>query len=127
MPPVIKNLSDENYLIYAAQNYSNAYCTSIDEFYKDIKIIITARTLLRNYFKNGTIHIRLLLNHIITFSNIFGNHATVRLFFFRCEHNLHGYLYAIFKFLDILPEYVEETNLRTILPDPQFTKMLEEL
>ena len=70
-------LDKNNYLIFAAQNYENLHCTSIADFHKDVKVFITARTLLRSYHKKGELKIRLLVNHVITCGNVFGPRATV--------------------------------------------------
>lgn len=120
-------LDKTNYLIYAAQNYQNLHCVSLDDFKADIKTFITARTLLRVYHKTKRIKMRLLLNHIITCSNVFGPHATTRLFFYHCERDLHGYLIPIFEFMNILADDNPETDTICILPDEDIVKMLREV
>lgn len=120
-------LDKNNYLIFAAQNYENLHCTSLSDFNKDVKIFITARTLLRLYHKTGNLKIRLLLNHIITCTNIFGPHPTVRLFFYHCEKDLRPHLRTIFEFLDIWPEDIPGLILKDIEQNPDIQLMLEEL
>ena len=120
-------LDKNNYLIYAAENYQNLHCTSISDFHKDVKVFITARTLLRLYHKNGNLKIRLLVNHIITCTNVFGPKATVRLFFFHCEEELHPSLVSIFEYLSILPERIPEADLRNIDRNSDLQRMLEDL
>lgn len=120
-------LDKNNYLIFAAQNYRNLHCTSLADFQTDVKIFITARTLLRLYHKTGNLKIRLLLNHIITCTNVFGHHATVRLFFYHCEEDLQPHLKTIFEYLSILPDMIPEVVLKNIDGNPDIQLMLEEL
>ncbi len=123
----MQQLDKNSYQIYAIQNYTNLHCTSLADFQRDIKIFITARTLLRVYHKSGKLKIRLLLNHIVTLNNLFGPRATVRLFFYHAEYELHPYLKAIFKFLNLVPDEVPEADLICIKSDENITKILEEL
>ena len=120
-------LNDDTFMIYAAQNYKNVHCISLSEFRKDVKRIILARIIMRNYFKNGRIQIQLLLNHIIIFNNMFGKMATVRLFFFRCEPVLHPILKTIFDYMSILPPYIPEVKFTEIKENINIRKMLEKL
>jgi hypothetical protein len=120
-------LDKNNYLIYAAQNYQNMHCVSLADFKSDVKTFITARTLLRVYHKTNRIKMRLLLNHIITCSNVFGPHATTRLFFYHCEMDLHPYLIAIFDFMNILGDDNPETDVVCIAPDTTIEDMLKEI
>lgn len=116
---MIEKLTKETFLLYAARNYQNPHCTSISDFEKDCKRFVVARTLMRNYYKRGKISIRLLINHIVIQTNMFGNDAAVSLFFYYCEEELYGCLIAIFDFLNILPE-----ELSHIKPDPNIERLL---
>lgn len=116
---MMKTLTKDTFLIYAANNYQNPHCTSITDFEKDCKRFVIARTLMRNYYKRGKISIRLLVNHVIICGNVFGNTPTVNLFFYYCEEELWPCLVAIFEFLKILPEDIN------IKPDPQIVHYLE--
>jgi len=112
-------LTKENFLLYAAKHYQNPHCTSISDFDQDCKRFVVARTLMRNYYKRGRIPIRLLLNHVIVCTNMFGNRPAVNLFFYYCEDELWPCLVAIFEFLNILPE--EVTGIK---PDPNIEYIL---
>jgi hypothetical protein len=116
----MEKLTKETFLFYAARNYQNPHCTSIGDFDEDCKKFVQARTLMRNYYKRGRVRIRLLLNHVIVCTNMFGNQAAVDLFFYYCEEELHGCLVAIFDFLNILPE-----ELNHIKPDPNIEHMIK--
>lgn len=112
-------------MVFAAQHYKNVHCLTLSEFRKDVKRLVLARIIMRNYLKNNTIQIQLLLNHIIIFNNMFGKMATIRLFFFRCDPNLHPILKTIFNYMSILPPYIPEVNLDEINENINIKKMLE--
>lgn len=121
------NLTKENYQLFAAKHYNNVQCTSMDDFQRDVKIFITARTILRAYHKGNDLKIRLLLNHIITLTNLFGYLPTVRLFFYHAEYELHSYLKTIFDFLNILPDEIPEADIYCLKSDSNIEKILKEL
>lgn len=98
------DITKDTVLLYAAHNYNNPHCASLNDFHEDIKRFIIARTLIRNYHKKRKIRIRLLLNHIIICTNMFGNEGASRLFLHYCEPELWPYLSAIFDFLQIAPD-----------------------
>lgn len=120
-------LNNDTFMIFAAQEYQNVHCLSLTEFRKDVNRIILARIIMRNYRKKKKIKIQLLLNHIIIFNNMFGKMATVRLFFFRCEPELHSILFTLLKFLKIIPPYIPEIDLSIIKEDINIKDMLRKL
>ena len=115
----MKTLTRDNFLLYAAKHYQNPHCTSITDFEKDCKRFVTARTLMRNYYKRKRLPIRLLLNHVVICSNMFGHVAAAQLFFYYSEEELWPALVAIFEYLNILPEEANE-----IKPDPNIEYIL---
>lgn len=115
----MEHLTKENFLLYAAKHYQNPHCTSINDFDQDCKRFVTARTLMRNWQKRQKIAMRLLLNHVVICTNMFGHVAAVSLFFYYCEEELHPFLVAIFDYLNILPEDVSH-----IKQDPQIVHLL---
>jgi hypothetical protein len=97
------NLDKNTVLLYAAKNYQNPHCSSLNDFDQDVKRFIIARTIIRNFKKGKRVKIRLLLNHIIICANMFGNEAAGYLLIYYCEKELWPYLAAIFDFLQITP------------------------
>ena len=97
------DINKNTVLLFAAKNYENPHCASLSDFDLDVKRFVIARTLLRNYHKKKKVRIRLLLNHVIICTNMFGNEAAARLLLYYCESELWGYLSAIFDFLQITP------------------------
>ena len=117
----MEQLTKENFLIYAAQHYNNPHCTSIHDFDQDCKRFVIARTLMRNFYKRNKVPIRLLLNHVVICNNVFGPRATVKLFLYYCEPELWPCCVAIFDYLNILQEDIENID-----PDQDIVKLIKE-
>lgn len=98
-----ERLTEDNYILYAMKNYDNPQCAGMREFQEDMARIVYLKRLFRRYKKGGTLRERLILNHIITFYNVFGMEAATRLLFFRIEPELHYILKTFLVFLEYLP------------------------
>jgi hypothetical protein len=96
-------LNEKNYIRYAMNNYNNPL-GGIEEFEEDIARIVYLKRLFRKYQKTGVLRERLILNHIITFYNVFGVEVATRLLFFRIEPDIHYILKTFLVFLDYLPD-----------------------
>jgi hypothetical protein len=97
-------LNEENYVRYAMRHYDNPHCTGIKEFEEDLARVVYLKRLFRRYKKSGVLRERLILNHIITFCNVFGIEAGTRLLFFKIDSDLHYILKTFLVFLGYLPE-----------------------
>jgi hypothetical protein len=86
------------------RHYDNPHCTGIKEFEEDLARIVYLKRLFRRYKKSGVLRERLILNHIITFCNVFGIEAGTRLLFFKIDSDLHYILKTFLVFLGYLPE-----------------------
>ena len=78
-------LTEDNFLLYAAQNYDNPQCSSTEEFYDDLKKFKYIKRLFNKYSDSGELKERLILNHIVVLINVFGPVPAVNLMFFRLE------------------------------------------
>lgn len=96
-------LNDKNYIRYAMKNYDNP-SGGVEEFEEDIARIVYLKRLFRKYVNTGVLRERLILNHIVTFYNVFGVEASTRLLFFRIEKELHYILKTFLVFLNYLPD-----------------------
>ena len=67
---------------------------------------------------------RLVLNHIIILTNVFGARTANRILFFRMEEKYHKYLKTYLHFLNMLVAEIPEANLAMVEMDD---KLLEEL
>ena len=98
------SLTNENYVRYAMRNYDNPQCTGIKEFEEDLARVVYLKRLFRRYKKAGVLRERLILNHIITFCNVFGLEIGIGILFFKIDPDLHYILKTFLVFLDYLPE-----------------------
>ena len=67
---------------------------------------------------------RLVLNHLIIFTNVFGIVPGNRILFFRMEEKYHKYLKTYLHYLNVLAREVPEVDLKSVLMDDM---LLEEL
>ena len=102
-------LNNKNFLEFAAKAYANPRCLSMDEFFEDLARIRYVKRLLGRYLNKGELQERLILNHLISFYNVFGVDYANQMMFFRCEEEMHSALKTFLVYLNYLPEdmYVE--------------------
>lgn len=125
-------LTDSNFLLYCAKVYDNPQCHDVEEFLEDVRRIKYIKKLFTRYEKTGELKERLILNHIIIMTNVFGRHHVVRILFLKIDNYLH-YLKPFLIFLDLLPEKVynigaDNRNFITdeITMDPKIIEVLRE-
>jgi hypothetical protein len=76
-------LTDENFLQYCISNYSHPGC-SLSDFLEDMNKIVHIKKLIKRILKNDTdVDPRLLLNHFVVLSNVFGVPCTVEIVKFK--------------------------------------------
>jgi len=96
-------LNQDNWVMFAIQNYNNPQSVTYSDFEEDIKKFKYIKRLFRRYETNEILKKHLILNHIICLYNIFGDAATP-LLFYKLEKNYWPVLKAFLLFLDRLPE-----------------------
>ena len=117
-------ICDEDFLVFALEHYENPQCGSLGEFYEDLdRIKYLKRLMNRTEGDNGQKN-RLVLNHIIILTNVFGVRIANRILFFRMEEKYHKYLKTYLHFLNMLVAEIPEANLALIEMDGM---LLEEL
>lgn len=94
-------INDSNFLLVAMHHYQNPNCISVEEFQEDLRRITYIKKLLVRPEKN----VRLLLNHIITFYNVFGDIST-QLLFHKVEREYWGSLATFLVYIDRMPDEV---------------------
>lgn len=125
-------MTSNNYIMYAMKNYDNPQCVDIDEFYSDINRIKYLKRLLKRYKTTGELKDRLVLNHVIVLSNVFGVVPCARLLFFRMEEEYHEIVKTIMVFLNIMPEgddikKVEEADILALGIDNEVADLLRKI
>lgn len=76
---VIDKLTDENLFLYAAKHYYNPKFTDIEEFKEDLNRFKYIKRLLNRYLQEGDLADRLIMNHLIVTSNVFGIEAMLKI------------------------------------------------
>ena len=101
-------LTNENYLMYALLHYDNPHCIDIKEYFEDVRKLKYIKRLFNRYKEDGVMKERLILNHLISFYNVFDNEAATRLLFFRVGTEYHSLLKTFLVFLNRMPKQVNE-------------------
>ena len=101
-------LTNENYLMFALLHYDNPHCIDIKEYFEDVRKLKYIKRLFNRYKEDGVIKERLILNHLISFYNVFDNDAAARLLFFRVGKEYYSLLKTFLVFLNRMPEKINE-------------------
>jgi len=120
---MFKEITEDNWLLYAQHNYDNPILSKEQEFYDDIKRFKYLKRLFRKYRITGKIKVRLALNHMIILSNVFGVDAACTLLLFKIDKVYWPVLKTIMIYLGHL--YPHELN--DIKVDMYISKLLKEL
>lgn len=103
-------LTDDNFILFAAKHYENPNCTSVSDFENDLRQIRYIKRLINKYYHTKNIKIQLLVNHVITFYNLFDSDAATRMLFLKLEKRYYPILKTVLLYLQYMPERV--TNIR---------------
>ena len=102
------NLTEKNVLLYAMKCYDNPDADAgREEFEDDWKHIKYIRRLFNRYDSQGELRHRLILNHIILLSNVFGVKPTVRILFCKTPAHQWRLLKTFLQFLNMMPDVVD--------------------
>ena len=102
------DLNDGSFLIYAAKHYDRPHILQ-SEFEDDLKRIKYVKRLLRKYRQTGEFKERLVLNHVIILSNVFGVEATTNMLFFKVDQEDYPLLKTILIYLNYMPSRLNVT------------------
>ena len=105
---MFKEITKDNWLLFAQHHYDNPTLQKEQEFYDDIKRFKYLKRLFRKYKATKNIKIRLVLNHVIVLANVFGVEAACVLLLYKVEKMYWSYLKSVLVYLDYL--YPHELN-----------------
>ena len=105
---MFKEITKDNWLLFAQHHYDNPTLQKEQEFYDDIKRFKYLKRLFRKYKATKNIKIRLVLNHVIVLANVFGVEAACILLLYKVEKIYWSYLKSVLIYLDYL--YPHELN-----------------
>ena len=99
-----EKITPDNVLMYAIRHYDNPHCEGEKEFEDDLKRFKYIKRLLRKHKDSGVLKERLILNHVIVLSNLFGAEACVTLLLFKIQREYWSTLKSFLLFLNIIRE-----------------------
>ena len=111
---IFDDLTEESFLMFAMREYNNMQCTDIEEFYDDLKKIKYIKRLFNIYKNDGQLKERLILNHLITWYNVFPIYAGTRILFYKIEEQFWPMLKTFLIFLDRMPDKIESIRGKEI-------------
>ena len=120
---MFKEITKDNWLLYAQHHYDNPTLQKEQEFYDDIKRFKYLKRLFRKYKSTKNIKIRLVLNHVIILANVFGVEAACTLLLYKVEKMYWSYLKSVLVYLD----YLYPHELDSIKVDKNIDELLREL
>ena len=119
---MFKEITKDNWLLFAQHHYDNPTLQKEQEFYDDIKRFKYLKRLFRKYKTTKNIKIRLVLNHVIVLANVFGVEAACVLLLYKVEKIYWSYLKSVLSYLDYL--YPHELN--EVKTDKNIDELLKE-
>ena len=120
---MFKEITKDNWLLFAQQNYDNPTLEKEVEFYDDIKRFKYLKRLYRKYDITGEIKIRLILNHLIVLQNVFGAEVAITLLLYKIDEKYWSVLKTCLNYL----EYLYPHELDKVKTDENIEEMLKEL
>jgi hypothetical protein len=102
---MVNNLNDDNFMLYAMKAYDKPNAI-VSEFEEDLKRIKYVKILINRYKDTGELKERLILNHIIILSNVFGVEPAVRMLFYKLDVVDYMILKTFLLFLNFMPKYI---------------------
>jgi hypothetical protein len=99
--------NDDEFDEYAINNYRNPNCISVLEYLEDLNKFKYIKRLINKYVEKGELRERLILNHIIFLSNVFGVEATVNMLRFKIEEKNHNVLNAFL----VMLKYIHDNEI----------------
>ena len=102
---MIENLCDDNFTIYAMKSFDKPNCI-MSEFEEDLKRIKYVKRLIRRYRVTGEMKERLILNHLIVLSNVFGVESSVKMLFYKLDREDYDILKTFLIFLNFMPKVI---------------------
>ena len=120
---MFKEITKDNWMLYAQQNYDNPTLEKDKELYDYIKRFKYLKRLFRRYKLTGEIKVRLIVNHIIVLQNVFGVEAACVLLLYKIDEQYWSILKTVLNHL----EYLYPHELKDVEIDINIKKLLEEM
>jgi hypothetical protein len=110
----VVDLNKNTFLIFAAKAYDKPNCIQ-SEFEEDLHRLKYVTRLIKKYTGTGDLRERLILNHIIILTNVFGVELAVRMLFYKVPEDSWAALKTFLIFLNFMPNVVRSIRGQSIL------------
>ena len=122
---MFEKITPANWMMFAMNNYDNPQSDGEEEFQDDLKRFKYLKRLLKKYHEGGDLKERLILNHIIVLTNVFGVEASSTLLLFKIEQDYWSELKTFMVYLNMIRE--DELAFEGIAMDDKIWKTLESI
>lgn len=120
---LFEELTEENFLLYAANNYKNPNCLDVEEFYDDLNRFKYLKRLLGRYYNDDDLQERLIINHIVILYNVFGIEATTKMLWYKIEKQYWPVIKPIMLYLN----YITDKEKMDVPLDPLMVERLRKI
>ena len=120
---MFKEITKDNWLLFAQHNYENPTLEKEVEFYDDVKRFKYLKRLFRKYEITKNIKLRLVVNHVIVLQNVFGVEAAVTLMLYKIDRKYWPILKAVLNYL----QYLYPHELMDVKEDKKIMERLKEI
>ena len=86
----------------------------MDDLERDLKNVSYVKRLISDYVDRAEIRDRLILNYIVTLSNLFGPTHISRILFFKVDEEYWSALKTFLKYLNLMPPSVSGLKRRVV-------------
>lgn len=120
---LFEQLNEENFLLYAANNYKNPNCVDAEEFYDDLNRFKYIKRLLGRYYNDDDLQERLIINHIVILYNVFGIEAATKMLWYKIDKKYWPVIKPILLYLN----YITDKEKMGIALDPLMVERLRKI
>ena len=120
---MFEKITPANWMMFAMKNYDNPQADGEEEFQEDLKRFKYLKRLLKKHHDGGELKERLILNHIIVLTNVFGVDEASTLLLIKIEQEYCPVLKTFMQDITMIPEY----ELLEIDTDDNVWKILESI
>jgi hypothetical protein len=107
---------------YVFEAWEEKFCAGDEAFEEDFKTFSYIKKIFSRYNNGSVLPTRLLINHIITASNVFGPRLTSTILFSKINKESWGSLKAVLSFLNY---YTETPSTKEVNLDSNILALLE--
>lgn len=111
---MLDNLTNDNFILYAAKHYISPHYIE-QEFFSDLKRIKYIKRLIQKYSISGELRERLILNHIILVYNVFETEPCTKMLFVKIRPNDYSCLKTFLVYLNYMPDVIRNVNGKNII------------